>query len=493
MDTGEIVGGLDTGKLKEPESNPIDSHYVSPSTTNEVPRSRNVESSIFGIQPKKQEIHNFGNIKFEVDSRYQQLQPIGKGSFGVVASAWDSVKKKRVAIKKVSQIFRHSRAAEQLFREIFLLKQFKHENILKLEYIERPLNTDQYNDVYIVTELMNFDLRKLIYSNVCFNEVQIKNIMYQILISVNYLHRQRIIHRDLKPSNILVNVESGTIKLADFGLSTLEHKGMDRNVVTRWYRAPELLLPFGDYDRAIDIWSLGCIFSELIRRMPLFPGTNNENQIRKIVEFFGEVQCFQKDQGQGSSNDNHCCYKTSQIKHITEGMLKNYQKDNLKKFLGEKMNPQIIDVIVKMLTYCPKKRITAYEALHHPFFADILKESDITKGSTVDFTIFKESFGFNSHKYRKIISEQIDNGDSSPNTDLFQKFKAPIPKRNINNTEKTIEKKDVSDRDFYKSVNNFINSDLPKFSSFLPPKIVTFDDSGSDDDDTICFYDETAT
>lgn len=144
-----------------------------------------------------------------------------------------------------------------------------------------PENKTGYDDIYIVTDLMETDLHRVIYSKQPLTKEHIQYFMYQLLRGVLYMHSANVIHRDLKPSNILLNKHCD-LKICDLGLGrgydTIEDF-MTEYVVTRWYRAPEVILNASEYTNAIDIWSIGCIFAELLGRTALFPGENFLDQI----------------------------------------------------------------------------------------------------------------------------------------------------------------------------------------------------------------------
>lgn len=157
-----------------------------------------------------------------------------------------------------------------------LLKFIKHPNIISLIDIEIPERSKTYNDIYIITDLMETDLHRVIYSKQKLTDDHIKYFIYQILKATLYMHSANIIHRDLKPSNILLNKQCN-VKLCDLGLGRgydEENEFKTEYVVTRWYRAPEVILNASEYTKAIDIWSIGCIFAELLGRTALFPGDN---------------------------------------------------------------------------------------------------------------------------------------------------------------------------------------------------------------------------
>eukprot|EP00968_Pinguiococcus_pyrenoidosus_P012718 scaffold1130_cov195-Pinguiococcus_pyrenoidosus.AAC.79 len=168
--------------------------------------------------------------------------------------------------------------AKRLLREIRLLTLARHENIISVLNLPPPPPSKPFNDIYIVTDLMETDLHRIIYSDQALGTDHVQYFIYQILRALKYLHSANVIHRDLKPSNILVN-SNCDLKLCDFGLARGlnpedAESDLTEYVVTRWYRAPEVMLATQEYSCAIDVWSVGCIFAELLQRQPMFQGTD---------------------------------------------------------------------------------------------------------------------------------------------------------------------------------------------------------------------------
>jgi mitogen-activated protein kinase 1/3 len=168
--------------------------------------------------------------------------------------------------------------AKRILREIKILKFFEHENIVKLVDIQKPDHMTDYKDVYIVTEKMEADLGRLIHSKQPLSDRHFSYFMYQLLRGLLYLHSAHIMHRDIKPCNLLVNVNCD-LKICDFGLARGIHQmlptlandvefndALTKYVVTRWYRAPEVVLCNKNYEESIDLWAVGCVFAELISR-----------------------------------------------------------------------------------------------------------------------------------------------------------------------------------------------------------------------------------
>lgn len=206
---------------------------------------------------------------FDVLDRYevQYTKPLGEGSYGTICNAWDKEEKTMVAIKKNRNVFSFDAwYQKRIYRELRILRHLDHENIINLIDLIPPKSYEEFTDVYLVTEKMETDLRRIIDSDQEITEEHIQYFLHQMLSGLMYIHSANILHRDLKPENILINSDC-SVKICDFGLSRSFDFENDNPVMstpyvaTRWYRAPELLLQSRNADRGIDIWSVGCIFA----------------------------------------------------------------------------------------------------------------------------------------------------------------------------------------------------------------------------------------
>ena len=241
--------------------------------------------------------HSFkaGSHTFTVDARYSLIRLIGSGAYGVVISARDAIDNKNVAIKLVPRAFNDEIDAKRILREIKLMKHLRHENIVNIIDMMPPLATsvEDYRDVYIVADLMETDLHRIIYSKQALSIDHAQYFVYQMLRGLKYIHSANVIHRDLKPSNLLVN-SNCDLKICDFGLARGIHNDrsigktmlLTEYVVTRWYRAPEIMLACQEYSKPVDIWSVGCIFAELLKRKPLFAGDDYIDQVCQQIDSF---------------------------------------------------------------------------------------------------------------------------------------------------------------------------------------------------------------
>ncbi|MGH0188368.1 UNVERIFIED_CONTAM: hypothetical protein FKN15_029281 [Acipenser sinensis] len=226
------------------------------------------------------------DVNFEVGDEYDIIETIGTGAYGVVSSARRRSTGQQVAIKKIPNAFDVVTNAKRTLRELKILKHFNHDNIIAIKDILRP-------SVYVVLDLMESDLHQIIHSQQPLSHEHARYFLYQLLRGLKYIHSANVIHRDLKPSNLLVN-ENCELKIGDFGMARGlctqpdEFKYfMTEYVATRWYRAPELMLSLHKYTQAIDMWSVGCIFAEMLGRRQLFPGKNYIHQLQLIMSVLG--------------------------------------------------------------------------------------------------------------------------------------------------------------------------------------------------------------
>ncbi|XVF53800.1 hypothetical protein PTKIN_Ptkin05aG0127900 [Pterospermum kingtungense] len=226
-------------------------------------------------------------------SRYQIQEVIGKGSYGVVGSAIDTHTGEKVAIKKINDVFEHVSDATRILREIKLLRLLRHPDIVEIKHIMLPPSRREFRDIYVVFELMESDLHQVIKANDDLTPEHYQFFLYQLLRGLKYTHSANVFHRDLKPKNILANADC-KLKICDFGLARVSFNDAPSAifwtdyVATRWYRAPELCGSFfSKYTPAIDIWSIGCIFAEMLTGKPLFPGKNVVHQLDLMTDMLG--------------------------------------------------------------------------------------------------------------------------------------------------------------------------------------------------------------
>ena len=358
--------------------------------------------------------HNNVPVKFEVDSRYSPLESIGTGAYGVVCAAKDNRSGQRVAIKKIPKIFDIQAVAKRTYRELKILRHLRHENIISILDVMQPTEEENFEDVYVVLDLMESDLHHIIHSVQPLSNEHIKYFLYQILCGLKYIHSANVLHRDLKPSNLLINQDC-ELKIGDFGMarglsSTPEDHStfMTEYVATRWYRAPELMLSFSEYTFAIDMWSVGCIFAEMLARRHLFPGKNYLNQLQLILSVVGTP-----------SKEYIENIGTDRVKTYLQNLPERKPVD-LTVLFPEATEPAI-DFLCKMLVLDPKKRLSATEALGHSY----LTRYHDPKEEPVCSPPFDFSFEKNlvtKDDLRKAIYEEIH---------TYHKCKLPIPSHDI--------------------------------------------------------------
>uniref|UniRef100_A0A8C6UK22 mitogen-activated protein kinase n=1 Tax=Neogobius melanostomus TaxID=47308 RepID=A0A8C6UK22_9GOBI len=273
---------------------------------------------------------------WEVPERYRDLRQVGTGAYGTVCSAADSRTRAKVAIKKMHRPFQSELFAKRAYRELRLLKHMKHENVIGLlDVFTADLSLDRFTEFYLVMPFMGTDLGKVMKLQ-RLSEEKVQFIVYQMLKGLKYIHSAGIIHRDLKPGNLAINQDC-ELKIIDFGLARQTDSEMTGYVVTRWYRAPEVILNWMHYTQTVDIWSVGCIMAEMLQGKPLFKGSDHLDQLTEIMKITGTPS--QEFVSKLESEDVTVC------------------------------------VLECMLLLDPENRVTAAEALSLPYFS-IFREPD---------------------------------------------------------------------------------------------------------------------
>jgi len=302
-----------------------------------------------------------------VDKNYRLIKPIGNGAYGVVCSAENLVSHTKVAIKKVTKAFSNLIETKRTLREVKLLRHFDHTNIMKIYDIMRPDSYNDFEDVYIVSELMNTDLHQIITSDQPLSNEHTQYFVYQILRGLKYIHSAQVLHRDLKPSNLLLNANCD-LKICDFGLARVAQEEdmqgfLTEYVATRWYRAPEIMLSWKEYTKAIDVWSVGCIMAEILGRAPLFPGKDHMHQLHLIIDILGTPT---EEDTEYIASEKAKAY----IRNLP------YKETVSFKKLYPHASEVALDMLEKMLTFSPEKRMTVEEALAHPYLAALHDPND---------------------------------------------------------------------------------------------------------------------
>ncbi|KAK2962319.1 putative Mitogen-activated protein kinase [Blattamonas nauphoetae] len=325
--------------------------------------------------------HTFSPSTFIIPDKYRIIRPMGIGAYGIVVACKDTETDEKVAIKKVPDAFKHTTDMKRTLRELRILSRFNHENVISAKDIFKPKSFDEFNDVYYVTELMDTDLYQVINSPQALSDEHVQYFLYQVLRGLKYIHSADVLHRDLKPSNILLN-KNCDLKICDFGLARptndSEKNVMTEYVATRWYRAPEIILTWKHYTKAVDMWSVGCIFAEMLSRKPLFPGKDYLHQLKLYVDLLGN---FTEEDVEDIESERAKKYVLS-LARTRRVPWRDY-------FARYHVQPseQAINLLERMLVYNPKKRITVEEALAHPYLSQLHDEpSEPTADIIFDFS-----------------------------------------------------------------------------------------------------------
>ena len=407
-------------------------------------------------------------INWDVGPDYEIKKQIGSGSYGMVCEARYIPTGERVAIKQMTRVFDDLVDCKRLLREIVILKYLDHPNVVKIRDILKPKDFNNFNELYIVMEHAQSDLKKLIKSPVHLEAEHIQLIIYNTICGLKYIHSANILHRDLKPANILLN-EDCEVKICDFGLARSlpeevkldlpetiqeeeEHKpetnqkpqpvagkpkltrskpglqtkhSLTGHVVTRWYRAPELILLEREYTKSIDVWSLGCVIAELcgmlkenaptyMDRSPLFPGSScfplspdhhtkmrragfpssNSDQLNVIFEVCGTPD-------------------ESDLDFITDEKALVYLRSfesRCKKTLSlvfPNSHPSLIELMEQMIVFNPNKRMSCEEALRHPYFDEVREPSKEALAQVPADFEFERIENITAHQLREYFVEEI--------------------------------------------------------------------------------------
>eukprot|EP00403_Amphidinium_massartii_P035876 CAMPEP_0178433806 /NCGR_PEP_ID=MMETSP0689_2-20121128/33098_1 /TAXON_ID=160604 /ORGANISM="Amphidinium massartii, Strain CS-259" /LENGTH=451 /DNA_ID=CAMNT_0020055851 /DNA_START=9 /DNA_END=1364 /DNA_ORIENTATION=+ len=403
---------------------------------------------------------------WKIPSRYEMTELIGTGSYGSVCKAFDSEgdegRGQFVAIKRMQHMFDDLIDCKRILREVAIMSQLNHEFVVTLFNIPMPQDgIENFTELYVVMELCDTDLKKLCRTDVTLQPLHINTLLYNLLVGVLYVHSAGILHRDLKPANILCNQDCA-IKICDFGLARAAPIGDSKpqelpdaprespgerddatspivpsslrtkrtltgHVVTRWYRAPELILLQDNYNEAIDVWSVGCIYAELLNmlegvrpadRGPLFPGSS----------------CFPLSPDSRHSTDYkyHTKGKQDQLNMIfsmlgtpTEEEIDMLNRDDAKRYVkcfssrkGSGIQAKFphapaesCDLVSRMLCFNPRARISVDEALKNPIFKEMRTPSiekraphkitlDFDNGESLNDELLRKYFAIEIEKYK---------------------------------------------------------------------------------------------
>jgi len=359
-----------------------------------------------------------------ITNRYKYERYLNHGSYGWVCEAKCMLTKKRVAIKKVPNIFNNTIDAKRLLRELCILRCLgQHRAIINMLDVVPPLDVKKFNSLAIVFEFVDTDLAQLIASKQYFTTQHVEHMMHQLLLGIKYMHSANVAHRDIKPANILVNGDC-SLKICDFGLARgvaqnfdepipnsraildlaendekeivkpaqISELDLTKHVVTRWYRAPEVILlqQEREYLMALDMWAVGCILAELLEmiketcpdpsdRKPLFPGASSfplsaddhnawkdsRDQLNVIFDVIGTPS---RSELQSMTN--------IRARRYLQSLQKRSPIDFRKRFPGA--NAKVLDLLRGLLRFNYSKRFTVEQALSHKFFKNIrVKETEM--------------------------------------------------------------------------------------------------------------------
>ncbi|XP_024228614.1 mitogen-activated protein kinase 12 isoform X2 [Oncorhynchus tshawytscha] len=300
---------------------------------------------------------------WEVPERYRELKQVGTGAYGTVCSAQDRRTGVRVAIKKLHRPFQSKLFAKRAYRELRLLKHMKHENVIGLlDVFTSEISLDRFHDFYLVMPFMGTDLGKLMKME-RLSQDRVQFLVYQILKGL----------KDLKPGNLSVN-EDCELKILDFGLARQTDTEMTGYVVTRWYRAPEVILNWMHYTQTVDIWSVGCIMAEMLLGKPLFKGNDHLDQLKEIMKITGTPTA-----------DFVTKLQSQDAKNYIRSLPKVPKKDL--HFIFSKASSDAVCVLERMLLLDPERRVSASEALAMPFFSEFREPEEETEAQSYDHSM----------------------------------------------------------------------------------------------------------
>lgn len=348
-------------------------------------------------------IEDVKGVKFEVLSRYTKLKLIGSGAQGFCCSAYDTLANRMVAIKKLSKPFHNTIQAKRALRELKIMRIVKHKNIIRLLDVFTPQRSLQdFQDIYLVMELMDFNLCQVI--QLTLDHERISYFIYQLLCGIKHLHSGGIIHRDLKPSNIVVDWDCN-LKILDFGLARGQGLGqMTPYVVTRYYRGPEVILGL-EYQPNVDIWSVGCIMGEMIRKRVIFLGTDHIDQWNKITQILGSP--------------------SSQFLELLNPLVRYYVTSTptspgipFDRLFSDDYFPQnseehyqltstnARDLVSRMLKIDPRERITVDQALEHPYLNLWYKDEEVNSHPPEPYDGLIDDYVLEMQQWKRLLYDE---------------------------------------------------------------------------------------
>ncbi|EYE91865.1 mitogen activated protein kinase [Aspergillus ruber CBS 135680] len=324
---------------------------------------------------------------YEITERYSDLQPRGFGASGVICCAHDSLSNLPVVLKKIANPFDNVAVIKRTLREVHLLNKLRHDNLINMN----DIFISPSEDLYLVTDFMMTDLYQVIRTTTLDGQF-VQFFTYQILRGLRYIHSAGVIHRDLKPQNLLVN-NNCDLKICDFGLAREQDHQMTGYVVTRYYRAPEVMLTWQQYNYAVDIWSVGCILAEMLRGKPLFPGKNHIDQFTIITQVLGNPPQEVVER----------VYSRNTLKFLES--LPPREPHPLSSFFTG-AEEEVVDLIEKMLQLDPYKRITATDALSHPYLVNFHDPEDEPEASE-EINMSYDEVELSPEEWKKIMYREV--------------------------------------------------------------------------------------
>jgi len=293
--------------------------------------------------------------------KFQRVSKLGEGTYGVVYKALNKETGDHVALKSIRLESQEEGVPCTAIREISLLKELQHPCIVRLFEV-----VHEETKLTLVFEYLDLDLKKFLDEHGGhIPYVRLKALLFQLLLGVHICHDRKILHRDLKPQNLLINKLTGELKLADFGLARafgIPVRSFSHEVVTLWYRAPDVLLGSTKYSTPIDIWSAGCILAEMATGSPLFPGSDNHDELDKIFRIMG--------------TPSPATWPGVDALPEYSAALPKYPPQSLRRVVTG-LDEHGYDLLEKMVVYDPAGRISALDAMRHPFFADVVLPASV--------------------------------------------------------------------------------------------------------------------
>ena len=381
-------------------------------------------------------IKRVSGVYYALTNNYDVLRPIGKGAYGCVCLASVTIAdnnnsneqiKEDVAVKKVPLYLNELSTSKKILRELKIMKHLSnHPNIVTLKDAQATqVRADQGKDLYICTEFIQTDLHRVIYNpQIKLGDDHHRFLMYQLLCGLKYMHSAGIVHRDIKPSNLLTNSQVD-LRICDFGLArSLDRENktlprdpnnmlstMSQNVVTRWYRAPEILLGSCKYNESVDMWAAGCVLYEMIHQQPLFQGKDEVKQIEKIFQLTGTPSV---DDISWYASKDACLWIQRQQQYVPIPLTQAFPH----------CSPDAKDILGKLLTLDPKQRITVDQALRHRYVSKYFQEDDIILCQNRFSFDFNDSTELNRNTLNHLIQCEVDN--IHRNSNLYTLPRSPM-------------------------------------------------------------------